>query len=302
MIRKRTQLLAPALALAACAVAFGAQPAPLPEPPAPPHPPEAMAAAEAERSLRVVFGGSFLGVGVAEVDAERAKALKLKEERGVEITNIEEDSPAAKAGLQKGDVVLEFGGQRVEGTEQFVRLVRETPPGRQVKLLISRNGAAQTLTATIGKRRGGGSIVVPRMVTPRVEIPEFRIHIPDTPRPMMAWRSPMLGIDAESVDSQLAEFFGVKRGVLVRSVIKGSAAEKAGLKAGDVITKVDSVNVDSPRDITNAIRHKGGGAVPVTLYRERKEMTLNVTLEESRPEREPRPRPRPVRVGPTEKL
>ena len=118
----------------------------------------------------------------------------------------------------------------------------------------------------------------------------------------MAWRSPMLGIDAESVDSQLAEFFGVKEGVLVRSVVKASAAEKAGLKAGDVITKVDSTRVNSPREITSAIRTKGGGTFPVTLFRERKEMTVNVTLEESRSERDVRPRQRTVRVGPSEKF
>jgi serine protease Do len=112
----------------------------------------------------------------------------------------------------------------------------------------------------------------------------------------------MLGIEAESVDSQLAEYFGVKEGVLVRSVLKASAAEKAGLKAGDVITKVDTAKVSSPREITNAIRSKQGGTFPLTLVRDRKEMTLNVTLDQARSEREIRPRSRTVRVGPSEKL
>jgi serine protease Do len=280
----------------AAAMAFAWQPAP--DPPAPPPPPAALGA-EIERAVRVSLGGgSFLGVGVAEVDAERAKALKLKEERGVEITNIEEGSPAAKAGLQKGDVVLEFNGQRVEGTEQFVRLVRETPAGREIKLSVNRGGAAQTVTATVEKRKlagRSGSFVMPR-------IPDFHIQMPDIPRAMMSWRSPMLGIEAESVDSQLAEYFGVKEGVLVRSVVKASAAEKAGLKAGDVITKVDTAKVSSPREITNAIRSKQGGTFPLTLVRDRKETTLNVTLEEARSEREIRPRPRTVRIGPSQEL
>jgi serine protease Do len=256
--------------------------------------------AEIERAVRISLGGSFLGVGVAEVDAERAKALKLKEERGVEITNIEEGSPAAKAGLQKGDVVLEFNGQRVEGTEQFVRLVRETPAGRQIKLSVSRGGAAQTVTATVEKRKFTGRSG--SFVMPRIEIPNVHVQMPDIPRAMMSWRSAMLGIEAESVDSQLAEYFGVKEGVLVRSVIKASAAEKAGLKAGDVITKVDAARVSAPREITNAIRSKQGGTFPLTLVRDRKEMTLNVTLEQPRSEREIRPRPRTVRVGPSQEL
>ena len=62
--------------------------------------------------------------------SERAKELHLKEERGVEVRCVDADSPAAKAGLKEGDVVLEYNGQRVEGGEQFMRLVRETPPGR----------------------------------------------------------------------------------------------------------------------------------------------------------------------------
>src|SRR4051794_740069 len=71
--------------------------------------------------------GSFLGVGVAELTPERTKTLNLRDEYGVEITRVEDDSPASKAGLKTGDVVLEYNGQRVEGLEQFMRLVRETP-------------------------------------------------------------------------------------------------------------------------------------------------------------------------------
>jgi predicted metalloprotease with PDZ domain len=77
---------------------------------------------------------------VAEIDSERAKALNLKEVHGVEVKSVDHDSPAAKAGLKESDVVLEYNGQRIEGTEQFVRLVRETPVDRQVKLLVWRNG------------------------------------------------------------------------------------------------------------------------------------------------------------------
>jgi serine protease Do len=281
------------------AAALGAQPAP--DPPFPALPPMAYAE-EAERAVRVFVGGggSFLGVDVVEIDGDRARALKLKEERGVEITRVADDSPASKAGLLKGDVVLEFNGQRVEGTEQFVRLVRETPAGRQVKLSIRRGGAEQTITATVGSRKTkayGGAVVMPRF-----HVPEFEVVVPDTPSPMMSWKSGMLGIVAEPVENQLAEFFGVKEGVLVRSVNKASAAEKAGIKAGDVITKVDSTKVDSPREITSAIRSRKNNTFPVTLVRERKEMTLSVTVEEKRSEHDIRQRSRSVRVGPSEKL
>jgi len=223
-------------------------------------------------------GGSYLGVGVADIDAESAKALNLKEARGVEIKNVVEDSPAAKAGLKEGDVVLEYNGEKVEGMEQFMRMVRETPPGRQVSLVIWRNGATQKVTATIGTRRRGmiwrgeGPIVIPR-------IPEIP-NLPDMPG-LMSWRSTMLGVDSESLTPQLGEYFGVKEGgVLVRSVIRNSAAEKAGLKAGDVIVKVNGERVSSPRQITNVLAGlRLPKTIPVVVVRRQQEMTLNVTLE-----------------------
>src|SRR6266852_4894589 len=142
---KRIESIVMVVALLAPAVF--AQPAP-PAPPAPP-------ASRASRNSRIVMQSapsSFLGVGVSEIDSERAKALNLKEERGVEVKKVDEGSPTEKAGVKVGDAILEYNGQRVEGLEQFLRFVRETPVGRQVKLLISRNGSTQTLTAAIGSR------------------------------------------------------------------------------------------------------------------------------------------------------
>ncbi|MCC7175947.1 MAG: PDZ domain-containing protein [Bryobacterales bacterium] len=257
--------------------------------------------------------GSYLGVGVADVTADRAQALKLKEERGVEITRVEDDSPAAKAGLKTGDVVLEYNGQRVEGTEQFVRMVRETPEGRQARLVVSRDGVTQTLTATIGARRLRGGIISPPFDTEgfRQEMEKLREQgriMPDIPRPNLSWQSGVLGVEAEQLGSQLAEYFGVKEGVLVRSVNRDSAAEKAGIKAGDVILKVDEVKVVSPRDVTAAIRKLGPKTTfPVALVRNHKELSVSVTLPkiEGRPvpgrpaaPAAPAPPARPVRSGP----
>jgi serine protease Do len=220
---------------------------------------------------------SFLGVGVTDIDAERTKALKLREEHGVEVTSVDADSPAAKAGVKVSDAVLEYNGQRVEGIEQFLRLVRETPVGRQVKLLISRNGATQTLTATTGSRPAGNFVWSGDEF--KFKMPQ--VHIPDMPQPLIMWQSRTLGVESESLNSQLGEYFGAKEGVLVRSVIKGSAAEKAGLKAGDVITRIGNQKVTSPKDISNALRSLSSTkAVPVTIVRDRKETSVNVTIEE----------------------
>jgi serine protease Do len=225
---------------------------------------------------------SFLGVHVIEIDSAKAASLKLKDEVGVEITGIESDSPAEKAGLKVGDVVMEYQGQRVEGTEQFIRLVRETPVGRNVKLTVHRVGtsAPHSVTATIAARKAK---VMADAGPPRIEIPRMEMWMPDVPRAFSGLRSARIGVEAEGLGGQLAEYFGVKEGVLVRSVMKGSAAEKGGLKAGDVITKVDQKPLDSPRDLSEMLREKK--AVSMTVVREKKELTLSVTPEDDRADR-----------------
>ena len=242
--------------------------------PVPPVPPVAPAPA-VPHAMPVVIStpgssGSYLGVGIKEIETDRAKVLKLKEEAGVEITRVDENSPAEKAGLKSGDVILDYNGQHVEGIEQFSRLVRETPAGREVKLGVFRNGANQTIVAKIGSRR-------PAPVAP-FDLGNLSLRIPDIPHTFMGWRSSLLGVEAESLDGQLAEFFGVKEGVLVRSVVHGSAAERAGMKAGDVITRVDDSKVASSSDVTSRLRSSRGKSVPVVVLRDHKEVTVSVTV------------------------
>jgi serine protease Do len=219
-------------------------------------------------------GQTYLGVNIAEVNPDRVRELKLKEPYGVEITRVEDGSPADKAGLKSGDVVLEYNGQRVEGMEQFGRMVRETPAGREVKLLVTRAGSTQTITATPARK--------PRPTIgnfPGVEIPE--IHLPDIPQIFTAWRSPMLGVEAEALGPQLATYFGVKDGVLVRAVVKDSAAEKAGIKAGDVITKIDGAGVTTPGEVSGAVRSATSKKnFAVDLVRERHDMSVNINAED----------------------
>src|SRR5436305_4990780 len=77
---------------------------------------------------------SYLGVALADVDADRLERLKLKDERGVEVISVEEGSPAWQAGIRTGDVLLAYNGETILGTHQLSRLVHETPENRKVKL------------------------------------------------------------------------------------------------------------------------------------------------------------------------
>lgn len=243
----------------------------------------------ASNGIVVTRGSSYLGVAVVDITADRAKQLHLKDERGVEVTCIDSGSPASKAGLKAGDVVLEYNGERVEGGEQFIRLVRETPPGRPAKLTVWRDGGNQTFTATIGQRQPnvlafspGSPLAMSEPSMPEMPLmPQVPI-MPDMPRSLMSWRSPMLGIESEALNPQLAEFFGVKEGVLVRSVSANSVAEKAGFKAGDVIIKVDGEKVVTPKEISGILQSsRAKKTLPITVVRHQKEIVLNITLEEN---------------------
>jgi serine protease Do len=220
--------------------------------------------------VAVLPGGSFLGVGIQEIGSDRAKELKLPEEGGVEVTRIASDSPAEKAGIKTGDVITQYNGERVEGMDQFSRMVRETPAGREVKIGIMRNGAPQTITAKIASRPAiNGQLILPAPAGN-----PFTFHFPDMPQSRMTWRSAILGVEAEALEGQLAEYFGVTEGVLVRMVNKDSAADRAGIKAGDVIVRVDDAKVATPADISAHLRALRGRSVSVAVVRDRKEITM----------------------------
>jgi len=239
----------------------------------------ALSSAQAPRT--VVAGGSYIGVMMQEVDSERAKALKLHEEGGVEITVVEPDSPAEKGGLKVGDVVQKVNGQRVEGMQQFAHMIHETPAGRELKIDIARGGAPMTIAVRVAQRK-----------VPHIELGDvpqmpgrLDIHIPDMPRGFMGLRSSVLGVEAESIDGQLAQYFGVKDGVLVRSTLKGSAADRAGIRAGDVIVRIDDARVTTPADISGRLRTVHGKPVSVVLMRDHKELTISVTISDDDPGR-----------------
>jgi serine protease Do len=248
----------------------------------------------------------WLGVSPEEVSTDRAKDLKLSPARGVYLEEVEKDSPAEKAGLKSGDVILEFNGQRVEGVVQFRRLVRETPPGHTVALSVWRDGHAQTLNvtlATVNEQFG-------RQFNLNLNSPNFAFNMPEmnmTPMPAMPampevapfpqgsfsfrtpggqpggvfiiGNTPTIGISSQNLSGQLGSYFGAPdgEGVLIENVQSDSPAEKAGLKAGDVITKLDGNRVKTIGELQSQLREKREDkTVQLTIVRKGSEMTISV--------------------------
>jgi serine protease Do len=229
-------------------------------------------------------GSSYLGVDIADVTAERLSALKLKEEHGAEVTMVDQDAPAGKAGLREHDVILSVNGSAVESAAQLRRMIKETPPGRVVTLGISRDGQPLTLKVQLADRRKSMSWAPGNhefnFQMPQIQIPDF-----DMPVSVVIGHSSMRsGLMVENITPQLGDFFGVKggNGVLVRSVEKGSRGEKAGFHAGDVIVKVNDQPVHDTSDFTHALRGRSGGSAAVTVVRDKREQNLTLTLPEKK--------------------
>jgi membrane-associated protease RseP (regulator of RpoE activity) len=228
-------------------------------------------------------GGSYLGVDTRNVTSDRLGALKLKDERGVEVTMVDQDAPAGKAGLKEHDVILTVNGTDLESVEQLRRMIRETPPGRVVTLGISRDGQPLTMKVQLADRKKAW-VSMP-------EGKEFNFTMPaipaipdiDVPVSVVVVHSSMRsGLMVENLTPQLGDFFGARNGegVLVRSVDKGSRAEKAGFRAGDVIVRVNGEAIHDSGDFSHALHSRNDNKVTVSIIRDKKEQTLTLTLPE----------------------
>lgn len=239
--------------------------------------------------IRLDGRGSQIGVLVS--DPENAT------DQGVAIDRVDEDSPAQKAGVREGDRVVEFDGEKVRSTRQLTRLVQETPSGRTVKMTVLRGSDRRTLDITPEADRVAGNFEwrmdrdlereIERGVEqglrelPRRMEPFFNFRFDSMPGVGTRGR---LGVQVQPLNEQLGEYFGAKDGVLVSSVTADSPAARAGLKAGDVITKVNGETVKDTGDLVGALADvKDDGAVTLDIVRDKKASTLKATIERPRP-------------------
>jgi serine protease Do len=235
------------------------------------------------------FGGS-IGVNVRDVSPEEGQRAKLSPPQGAYVTGIQTGSPAEKAGIMTGDIIAEFDGERVRSARQLSRLVRESADDRAVRVAIVRDGTRRTVDLTPTNNSAWFTMPdlsgLDRQIRDMTRNFEFRYDGPGG-RGFGQWIGPggrvRLGASLSSVGDQLASYFGVKGGALVTSVEMDSAAGRAGLKAGDVITSINGRTVSDPSDVQQEVRRAAdGGALEMTVTRDRKELKLSAKL----PERE----------------
>jgi serine protease Do len=233
---------------------------------------------------------SYLGVDTRDITPDRLANLQLKEEKGVEVTMVDQDAPAGKGGLKEHDVILTVNGTEVESVEQLRRLIHEIPVGRLISIGVSRNGEPLTLKAQLAARKKGFAMDWPQSGNFRVNIPPVP-PIPAMPEIdvpvsiVVVHSSTRSGLMVENLTPQLGDFFGIKdgQGILVRSVERGSRAEKAGFHAGDVIVRVNGEKINDSGDFTHALNFRKENAASVTVLREKKQLTLTLTLPDHGP-------------------
>jgi serine protease Do len=227
--------------------------------------------------------GSMLGVSVRDLSAEEVAAARLPQAGGAVVEEVREGGPAARAGVQRGDVVVEFDGERVRSRQHLTRLVQETPAGRTVAAVVLRDGSRRTIDITPDARAGltldalpdlGRDIERSLQTLPRALAMEL-----DVPRSVVLMAPGRLGATLLPLDRQLAEYFGVTQGVLVSSVDPDTPASRAGLRAGDVITDVNNRRVSRVSDVADEVRKAPAeSTLQVRVVREKTQTTLAITL------------------------
>jgi serine protease Do len=200
----------------------------------------------------------YLGVSVQEVTPELAKSLNLKDKKGALVADVTKTSPAEAAGLKRGDVITGFDGKEITEMHNLPTLVAATPIGKDVPVAILRDGREQTLRVTVGRMPGERDELSP-----------------------LAERGPgKWGLALRDLDTRTAQRLGLSPGdgVLVVTVQPGSAADRAGIRTGDVILEVNRQKVTSVKE-AQAEAQKDANAQSLLVLLRREEATLFAALE-----------------------
>lgn len=245
-------------------------------------------AAQEPRIVVGPFSGSAsIGVGIRDVTSDDAAKAKLGQPSGVYVESVREGTPAAKAGIQSGDIVVDFDGERVRSASHFTRLVQESVPNRELAVVVVRGTSKQTLkivpeeSGALNILSGNGRARARQLQDLQLNLPRGNFNFDlnnDALRRVLPANGAALGVTVSPLTDQLATYFGVKEGVLVSAVTNNSPAANAGVRAGDVITAINGQPVSSSADLSRALRENRTESVDISVTREKKSLSLKATL------------------------
>lgn len=238
----------------------------------------------------------YLGVELRDVSGKEMSEQHPGVEHGTEIVHVDHDGPAGKAGLREHDLILQLNGQAIGGQAQLRRMLHDTAPGEQVSMLILRDGQQMTVSAQVAdrdevaRRAWEQHIVVPEPAADDGAVGTGRGFLHGTPTADAPTRqrhgilgtvlgTPYTGLSLEAVTPQLGEYFGVQSGagLLVRSVDANSPGMAAGLRAGDVVMKVNTTTMTTEAEWAKQMHELKGQPLTLLILRDRQEQTLTIT-------------------------
>ncbi len=263
--------------------------------------------------------GSGFAFSTGSDEARGYLGVSLREdtksdEGGALVEHVIDDSPAAKAGLKKNDVIVNFAGAVVRGPARVTEKLRDSKPGDKVAVDVRRDGHIQKLTVELGKRSAtvwsfSGDSFAPMNEEQRKALDEslrgldekkldlqrlrgtMKLYTPGRHGVFVFGRNkPLLGIEMVEATPDLRESMGGSKeaGVIVGKVLPGTAADKAGLKVGDLILSIEGEKVAGPGELSDAINKYEGKTVDIDLVRDKRTMHLKAVLPKiDEPEDEP---------------
>ncbi|MBU0517906.1 PDZ domain-containing protein [bacterium] len=219
----------------------------------------------------------FLGVYLGDkVTIIVEKGEKSEDFEGVVIAGVVDDGPAEKAGMKKDDVILRFAGDDITSSDQLRKLIHKTKAGDKVDVVVHRDGGSEKLAVVMGERDDVQAFSWKDAGDHKINIRKF-IGQASADRP---W----LGIEMQSLGDQLKDYFKIKGegGILISEVVDDSPAKKAGLKAGDVILKIDDEEIIKQSDVIDVMDdHEIGDQITLNVLRDGKKKSMKATLAEN---------------------
>lgn len=229
-------------------------------------------AKSSEDDAAEAYEKAWLGVYMQDLNEDIAEALGIEVEEGVLINDVIDDSPADKAGLEDGDVIVRLGSDVVDDSGDLSKAIKSRKPGEKVDLVIYRDGEKKDISVVLGESQ-------------ERKDRRFSLEAPKAKQYSQLFKEMTsggyLGVVLQSLSEQLADYFEVEDGVLITEVEKDSPADKAGLKAGDVIVALNGKEVNTPSDVSSMIRkYEEGEKVDIEVVRKGSEMQFTAEIAE----------------------
>jgi predicted metalloprotease with PDZ domain len=214
---------------------------------------------------------AYLGIYLQDLTPKVAKKMNIEVKEGALVTRVEKESPADSAGIKEDDIIVEVNGRQIYDADDLVKTIGREKPGEKVNIIVNRKGEKKTLSVVLGKNPRDKHIG-------RAHVRVFNDNVMTN-----LLSSGTLGLELMDLNDQLAAYFGAPKdkGLLVKKVEEKSEAEKAGLKAGDILLNIGKEDISDMEDVWDALEdYEKGDKVDIEVLRKGSSVKLSITLEE----------------------